>query len=64
MEIVLLTAILITLIVSVTTLILMSNVTSEESAKQKHKPNEYLLSQIRLAIECNSDPVVRVRGSP
>ena len=64
MELALLTAILIVLIVSVTALILMGNGTSEESARQKHKPNEYSLSKVRLAIERNADPIVRVRGSP
>jgi hypothetical protein len=64
MELALLTAILIVLIVSVTALILIGNGTSEESAKQRHKPSEYSLSNVRLAIERNTDPIVRVRGSP
>ena len=64
MEILFLTAILIVLIVCVTALILMGNVASEESARQKHKPSEYSLSKVRLAIERNADPIVRVRGSP
>jgi hypothetical protein len=64
MELALLTAILIVLIVSVTALILMGNGTSEESARQKHKPNEYSLSKVRLAIERNTYPIARARPPP
>jgi hypothetical protein len=63
MELLLTTAILILLIVSVG-ILLIANGTIEVGAKVKHKPIEYLLSSVRVAIEHNTDPIVRVRGSP
>lgn len=63
MELLLTTAILILLIVSVG-ILLIANGTSEVGANAKHKPIEYSLSSFRVAIEYNTDPIVRVRGSP
>lgn len=50
MELLLTMTILLVLIVLVGDLILMTNKTSEESAKATHEPMKYLLPQIQLAI--------------
>jgi len=63
MQLLITIAIVLLLVLLIGTL-LISNKSNEESAKAKHEPKVELLSPIRVAIEYNTNPIERVRGSP